>query len=185
MAEDVNAAQNLYRESNRKIRKDVVEIPFWLFPDKPKWVSGVQPHTTCHDILLSLIRSDPTKTFFEDEVRCGHLVLLEQWRGVEKPLGQRAKILKIWNAWGKERHEVRFVVKRLSSARLSKMEKQVDSADHLRREKELIERSSKTYRKLRRQRNSISSMDSILDNQHPKRLDKLHHKVMKRKFKNT
>jgi len=177
MAEDVNAAQNLYGESTKRVRKDVVEIPFWLYPDKPKWVSGVQPHTTCHDILLSLIRSDPTKTFSEDEVHCGHLVLLEQWRGVEKPLGHRAKILKIWNAWGKERHEVRFVVKRLSSARLSKMEMVVHKKQVESEQKELIERSTKTYRKLRRRRNSISSMGSILDEPHPKRLDKLHHQV--------
>lgn len=192
MAEDVNATHvphGVGVETKIKIHKDVVEIPFWLFPDKPKWVSGVQPHTTCQDILMSLVRSDPTKSFSEHEVRDRHLVLLEQWRGVEKPLAHGAKILKIWNAWGKERHEVRFVVKRLSSARLSRLESmssrkktEIQSQKDLLsssfvQDKDVVEKASKTYRKLRRRRNSLSSVGNLCDELHPKRLDQFYQKV--------
>merc|ERR1719510_2305691 len=42
------------------------------------------------------------------------LALVEQWRGVERPLSNSSKILKLWLAWGEERSQVRFVVKRIS-----------------------------------------------------------------------
>ena len=44
------------------------------------------------------------------------LALVEQWRGVERPLGNSSKILKLWQAWGEERKEVKFVVKRISTS---------------------------------------------------------------------
>ena len=42
------------------------------------------------------------------------LVLVEQWRGVERPLSNSSRIVKLWQAWGEERSQVRFVVKRIS-----------------------------------------------------------------------
>ena len=71
MAEDVNALYASTLERGKNVRKSapaaelVVEIPFWLYPDKPKWVSGIRSHTTCRDILLSLVRSDSNKMFEE------------------------------------------------------------------------------------------------------------------------
>lgn len=43
--------------------------------------------------------------------------MVEQWRGVERPLSNTSKILKLWQAWGEERKDVKFVVKRISSSR--------------------------------------------------------------------
>ena len=42
------------------------------------------------------------------------LVLVEQWRGVERPLSNSSRVVKLWQAWGEERSQVRFVVKRIS-----------------------------------------------------------------------
>ena len=100
----------------------MAEIPFWIH-DRPKWVSGISRHTTCQDILLSLVKAErkgKTKDTPEDEAGAKdisrQLALVEQWRGVERPLANTSKILKLWQAWGEERKEVKFVVKRISTS---------------------------------------------------------------------
>ena len=45
------------------------------------------------------------------------LALVEQWRGVERPLSGTSRILKLWNAWGEEKSQVRFTIKRISSSK--------------------------------------------------------------------
>jgi Ras association domain-containing protein 9/10 len=179
MAEDVNALYASTLERGKNVRKGVeqpqmVEIPFWLYPEKPKWVSGIRSHTTVRDILLSLVRSDSKATFDESDVREKRLFLVEQWRGVEKPLSQSSSILKIWNAWGDERNQVRFVVKKMSSSST----KNVDYASFKNAEKSVknVEKSMKSVelsdskRKMRRRRNSVSSAGSFADEPHPRRL---------------
>ena len=49
------------------------------------------------------------------------LALVEQWRGVERPLSGTSRILKLWNAWGEERNQVRFTIKRISTSSKSPM----------------------------------------------------------------
>ena len=96
---------------------DMAEIPFW-FHDRPKWVSGIGRSTTCQDVLHSLVRAHVEKkksagsanppSSCEADLRQAsmQLVLVEQWRGVERPLTGSSKILKLWNAWGEEREQV-------------------------------------------------------------------------------
>ena len=173
MAEDVNALYASTLERGKNVRKSanveqVVEIPFWLYPDKPKWVSGIRSHTTCRDILLSLVRSDSNKMFEESDVFEKRLVLVEQWRGVEKPLAPASNILKIWSAWGDERHQVRFVVKKMSTRSTdNKMSRLADTA------KNAMSSSCDSKRRLRRRRNSVSSAGSFADEPHPRRLAKM------------
>ena len=110
----------------------MAEIPFW-FHDRPKWVSGIGRSTTCQDVLHSLLRAHVEKkkssrnaneaassnsASSEADLRqtSMQLALVEQWRGVERPLSGSSKILKLWSAWGEEREQVRFVVKRISSS---------------------------------------------------------------------
>lgn len=101
----------------------MAEIPFWIH-DRPKWVSGISRHTTCQDILLSLVKAERKVKAKEDLDGEGstskdisrQLALVEQWRGVERPLANTSKILKLWQAWGEERKEVKFVVKRISTS---------------------------------------------------------------------
>lgn len=96
------------------------EIPFWVH-DRPKWVSGITKSTTCADVLQALVIAErkSKKELSEppEEAReiSKNLALVEQWRGVERPLSNSSKILKLWLAWGEERSQVRFVVKRISA----------------------------------------------------------------------
>ena len=105
------------------------EIPFWIH-DRPKWVSGISRQTTCQDILHALVRAErkaanlqevkPAKSEKSEDLTCRkisrQLALVEQWRGVERPLSGSSRILKLWNAWGEEKSQVKFVIKRISSS---------------------------------------------------------------------
>ena len=185
MAEDVNALFASTLERARNVRKGVdqavVEIPFWLYPEKPKWVSGIRSRTTVGDILMSLVRSDSNKMFEESDVRDKRLVLVEQWRGVERPLAHSANILKIWTAWGEEKSQVRFVVKKISSSSTSKSTKKFEnsaSASASASAAKNVEQEPSTFvsdprRKTRRRRNSVSSVGSFGDELHPRRLAKM------------
>ena len=84
----------------------MAEIPFWVH-DRPKWVSGITPTTTCREILISLAVS------IQEDVK--KLILTEKWHDVERPLNNDSKILPIWNSWGEERKHVRIVVKRVKN----------------------------------------------------------------------
>ena len=109
------------------------EIPFWVH-DRPKWVSGITKSTTCQDVLHALVLAE-RKGSSGNKVEPGSkktggskdlevqakeyskaLALVEQWRGVERPLSNSSRILKLWLAWGEERSQVRFVVKRISQS---------------------------------------------------------------------
>jgi hypothetical protein len=76
----------------------MAEIPFWIH-DRPKWVSGIVRHTTCQDILLALVKAErKPKTSGEDEDSSSkdisrQLAIVEQWRGVERPLANTSRCL--------------------------------------------------------------------------------------------
>ncbi len=125
----------------------MAEIPFWVYGDRPKWVSGITPSTSCHDILESLSNFLPGDSL---QHQSNKLVLTEKWHDVERPLSSDAKILHIWKAWGDEQKFVKFVVKRVS-------------------QKSSSGGSSNHRKRLRPRRGSVSSVAS-LDELHPRAL---------------
>ncbi len=153
----------------------MAEIPFW-FHDRPKWVSGISRHTTCADVLQSLLRAHAAKNAVHgvdtatgappppppppSAAAVKQLVLVEQWRGVERPLSHQSKVLKLWQAWGEEQPQVRFVVKRITSSSSSS---QIDGL-----QKRPQSQLSTSRRKARR-RNS-SRISSSADTLHPSAL---------------
>ena len=84
-----------------------LEVPIWLRSraEKPKWVSGITSGTTCGDVLASVLRGRG--------LDLAEHVLVEQWRGVERPLANGASLCQIWSGWGEERDRVRLIVKRM------------------------------------------------------------------------
>ena len=48
--------------------------------------------------------------------RPDHFCLVEKWRKIERPLGQGSKVLRVWQAWGEDKSEVRLVVKRSATS---------------------------------------------------------------------
>jgi len=88
-----------------------VEIPFWIFGQQ-KWVSGINKNTTCQEVLEVLFQYIGTKAEETGGVKSDNFCLVEKWRKIERPLGSSTKVLKVWQAWGEDKSEVRLVVKR-------------------------------------------------------------------------
>jgi len=97
------------------------------------------------------------------------LALVEQWRGVERPLSNSSRILKLWLAWGEERSQVRFVVKRISSS----AQANPSSTSTLPTHRGGKETSSRRPRRRNSRANSINSDTKIRDTvMHPNVLSK-------------
>lgn len=56
--------------------------------------------------------------------RPDHFCLVEKWRKIERPLGQGSKVLRVWQAWGEDKSEVRLVVKRSAASGAQQQQQQ-------------------------------------------------------------
>ncbi len=101
------------------------EIPFHVRArDPPKWVSGVNEDTRCSDVVATLAATKKG----HHQLRAEDLVLVEQWRGVERVLDPDAKVLKLWRAWGHETPHVKFVLKKTKQQRRSRRRNSMSSS---------------------------------------------------------
>ncbi|XP_063239468.1 ras association domain-containing protein 10 [Bacillus rossius redtenbacheri] len=83
------------------------EIPVWV-DSRQRWVAGVGRKTTCDEVIAVLLGGDKLP-----ELRRQGYAIMERWRRVERPLDGRSRILRVWEAWGDERGEVRLTLKRV------------------------------------------------------------------------
>ncbi|XP_005096038.1 uncharacterized protein LOC101846278 [Aplysia californica] len=83
-------------------------VPIWL-NDTQQWISGLTKRTTCDDVIYAILHSfQDLDTDFADRY-----AIVEIWRGVERPLSGRTKILKVWNFWGEEQANVQLSMRSL------------------------------------------------------------------------
>lgn len=88
------------------------------------------------------------------------LALVEQWRGVERPLSNSSKILKLWLAWGEERSQVRFVVKRISGVTSDRNKSQQVTTSSQQQQSQVTNPSSSHHRHNQQQQSSSKSSNS-------------------------
>lgn len=80
-----------------------IEIPIW-FNGKIKWISNLTRRSTCEDVIKAILSSDG-KGFSTNEI------LYESWRGVERPLKNRCRLLKLWKSWSGEASNVTLTLR--------------------------------------------------------------------------
>ncbi|KAE8744493.1 hypothetical protein FOCC_FOCC008881 [Frankliniella occidentalis] len=106
-------------------RAMTAELPVWVF-GRCRWVSGVCRRTTCQDVLEAVLTAPTPAPADQDPAPGagpagpgGHFdpaayVIVERWKGVERRLDGRVRILKVWSAWGEAQSEVQLQVRRVS-----------------------------------------------------------------------
>lgn len=84
------------------------KISVWVCREE-KLVSGVTRRTSCADVVRVLLedRSSPALVGSAQSY-----CIVEKWRGFERVLPNRTKILRLWTAWGREQPNVRLVLVR-------------------------------------------------------------------------
>ncbi|XP_038663872.1 ras association domain-containing protein 10-like [Scyliorhinus canicula] len=87
------------------------KLSVW-FCQEEKVISGLSRRTTCADVILALLeesRLDGGRSKFQSGPPDSYC-LVEKWRGFERTLPNKTKILRLWGAWGEEREKVTFVL---------------------------------------------------------------------------
>lgn len=92
---------------------DEIEIPIWVGGCE-KWLTGLTRRTTCDDVIYALLAHNHNPNRGSDWDVQGYAVF-ESWRGVERPLSDRTKIVKIWRTWGPEIINVKFCLRKLDN----------------------------------------------------------------------
>ncbi|XP_015910170.1 ras association domain-containing protein 10-like [Parasteatoda tepidariorum] len=141
------------------------DIPLWI-GGLQKWVTGVSKQTTCEDIIKAVLLANESfhhhKSGSKSHRDYKHYVIVERWHKVEKPLDPRSRLLKVWNTWGLEQCNVRFLLKRAHHAQTSGSTPR-DVKSHRRK---VNSKSTKTWhpRKLRSESEDDGSVACCLDN---------------------
>ncbi|XP_063802474.1 ras association domain-containing protein 10 [Pseudophryne corroboree] len=90
------------------------KISVWLCEEE-KLVSGLTRRTTCADVVKVLLEDHNQTQAAEGSMLLGPphcYCIVEKWRGFERILPNKTKILRLWTAWGEEQENVRFVLVR-------------------------------------------------------------------------
>lgn len=91
---------------------DDVEIPVWV-GGLEKWVTGLTKRTTCEDVIYALLCHEGNPQGFVD---VPSFAICEQWKGVERQLNGRTKIVKLWRTWGSDVRKVRFYMRKVEAS---------------------------------------------------------------------
>ncbi|NXD43446.1 RASFA protein, partial [Copsychus sechellarum] len=96
------------------------KISVWICQEE-KLISGLSRRTTCSDVVRVLLedshhrRQRPAPPEPAGGMLSGpphSYCIVEKWRGFERILPNKTKILRLWVAWGDEQENVRFVLVR-------------------------------------------------------------------------
>lgn len=88
------------------------KISVWVCRDE-KLVFGLTKKTTCADVVKVLLEDQNLQQGAVAAMLCGSpqsYCLVEKWRGYERILPNKTRILRLWCAWGGEQENVRFVL---------------------------------------------------------------------------
>ncbi|MBN3279886.1 RASFA protein, partial [Polyodon spathula] len=88
------------------------KISVWVCREE-KLVSGLSRRTTCADVVKVLLEDQNLQHGASAQMLSGSpqsYCVVEKWRGFERTLPNKTKILRLWSAWGEEQENVRFVL---------------------------------------------------------------------------
>lgn len=87
-------------------------VSVWVCREE-KLIFGLTKKTTCADVVKVLLEDQNLQQGAVAAMLCGSpqsYCLVEKWRGFERILPNKTRILRLWGAWGGERDNVRFVL---------------------------------------------------------------------------
>ncbi|XP_077566414.1 ras association domain-containing protein 10-like [Stigmatopora nigra] len=88
------------------------KVTVWVCQEE-KLVSGLSKRTTCGDVIQVLLEDQNLRQGASAGMLSGppqSYCVVEKWRGFERILPNKTKILRLWSAWGDEQENVRFVL---------------------------------------------------------------------------
>lgn len=83
------------------------KISVWVCREE-KLVSGLTRRTSCADVVRVLLEEQSARLSGAPQSYC----IVEKWRGFERILPNKTRLMRLWAAWGDEQENVRFVLVR-------------------------------------------------------------------------
>ncbi|XP_034385215.1 ras association domain-containing protein 10 isoform X1 [Cyclopterus lumpus] len=93
-------------------------ISLWVCREE-KLVFGLSKRTTCADVVKVLLEDQNSQHDLSSAACPQSYCIVEKWRGFERILPNKTKLLRLWLAWGEEQRNVKFVLVK-SEASLAK-----------------------------------------------------------------
>lgn len=118
------------------------EIPIW-FNGKVKWISNLSCRSKCCDIIEAILSSNKRLCEINDEY-----ILYECWRGVERALKPRCRLLKLWKSWEKESENVILTLRSSKEEKIPKYFKIREQNKKLNKLKNEIKKKDEQINKL-------------------------------------
>ncbi|XP_042346717.1 ras association domain-containing protein 10 [Plectropomus leopardus] len=84
-------------------------ISVWVCREE-KLVFGLSKRTTCADVVEVLLGEQKSQHGLSTAACSQSYCIVEKWRGFERILPNKTKILRLWVAWGEEQSNVKFVL---------------------------------------------------------------------------
>ncbi|XP_010881853.1 ras association domain-containing protein 10 [Esox lucius] len=94
------------------MEQEECKVSVWVCREE-KLVSGLSKRTTCADVVKVLLEDQNLQQGASAAMLSGtpqSYCIVEKWRGFERFLPNKTKILRLWSAWGDEQENVRFVL---------------------------------------------------------------------------
>ncbi|XP_078113646.1 ras association domain-containing protein 10 [Sander vitreus] len=85
------------------------KISVWVCREE-KLVFGLSKRTTCADVVQVLLEDQNSQHGLSTASCSQSYCIVEKWRGFERILPKKTKILRLWVAWGEEQGNVKFVL---------------------------------------------------------------------------
>ncbi|XP_059213820.1 ras association domain-containing protein 10 [Centropristis striata] len=85
------------------------KISVWVCREE-KFVFGLSKRTTCADVVKVLLEDQNSQPGLSAAPGPQTYCIVEKWRGFERILPNKTKMLRLWVAWGEEQRNVKFVL---------------------------------------------------------------------------
>ncbi|XP_040059049.2 ras association domain-containing protein 10 [Gasterosteus aculeatus] len=85
------------------------QISVWVCREE-KLVFGLSKRTACADVVKVLVEEQNAQRGLPDAACPRAYCIVEKWRGFERTLPSKTKMLRLWCAWGEERSNVKFLL---------------------------------------------------------------------------
>lgn len=93
-----------------------IEIPIW-FNGNIKWISNLSSHSTCQDVIKAILSSSLSNNIYDI------YQIYECWRGIERPLKNHYRIVKLWKSWKDESKNVILTIRLINNNNTKKTNK--------------------------------------------------------------
>ena len=139
-----------------------MEIPIW-YNGKMKWISNLTTRSTCADVIQAILSTD--ENYFPSTNN--EYIVYESWRGVERPLKARCRLLKLWNSWAGESANVTLTLRTQQQSTCTHLllRKQEKKLDKLKRQLKRTDKQIEKFSQIEHNHQYLTVYRSIIQTQ--------------------